>query len=847
MPFLRWRAFALLCLELTLILLIVRLFEIEGRNTLFFPMLCLAAGGFAIHAWLPARFRLGFFGLFSLAGICFMLGWPNGALVVGLGLGLIALCRLPVPLLLRVVLLVASGIVLAGLRVDRPAPFWPVLGSMFMFRIIVYLFETRRERTRPPLDLTLAYFFPLPNACFLFFPVLDFQTFRQTYYDEDDCTIYQTGIAWMARGLSHLLLYRFVKYYLLPAPFEVRDLPHLALLMASIYALYLHMSGWFHLITGVLHLFGFNLPRTNHDYFLASSVSDIWRRINIYWKDFMMKVFFFPAFFALRGWGNGLAMTLAALWAFLATWLLHAYQVFWIAGDLPLSGQHALMWLAAGVLVAVNIQLDLRVKTRKLPEDKETGRQGDRETRRQAGIFGLLVSLSPCLLVLRMLGMFTLVSFFFSCWFVPGFIKTALHLPGLSSENLVRDVAGVGGAIAAIVVVGVWVQKGHAWLKRRGVLPLGQSFGGSVALHLAALGVVALAGVPSMPQWLGPTAGDFVAQMRRDMLSPMEAGQLVRGYYEEIAETHVPAGALLAGLALPEAAIPPDYGHYSDAVRSGDDPLLGNELIPGWSGKLALAPAHFNRLGMRDREGITVPKPAGVRRIALVGSSIIMGFGVEDGEVFKGRLEEMLNAERPAGQPRLELLNFGRGRTFSINHLRFIERKVFAFEPDAIYYFAHQDELYSPRQFMAGIVYRLREKKISGYPYPFMEEIVRKAGVSDDTPVESLERMFMPYSREVTLGLYRVLVEQCRQRGIKPVWIYLPMPGIRETPSGADAVVSVAREAGFQVINLADWAGTHGPGEVKLNAADHHPNALGHRLIAERLFAELRKRPELVP
>ncbi len=59
------------------------------------------------------------------------------------------------------------------------------------------------------------------------------------------------------------------------------------------------MSGQFHIIVGMLHLFGFNLPETHHSYFLASSFTDFWRRINIYWKDFMMKIFFYPAYFAL--------------------------------------------------------------------------------------------------------------------------------------------------------------------------------------------------------------------------------------------------------------------------------------------------------------------------------------------------------------------------------------------------------------------------------------------------------------------------------------------------------------------------------------------------------------------
>jgi hypothetical protein len=357
----RLAAFTLVGLELVLILLVVHRFIIEEAKH-FFPILCLAAGGFVIHAWLPRRWRAAFFVLLSLVSILLVLGWPNGAWILGIGCGLIAVCHLPLPLIVRVLLLVIAGVQLAALRLQFQEPFWPVLVSMFMFRLIVYLYETGRQRGRPPLAHTLAYFFPLPNICFTLFPVLDFQTFRATYYDDEDYTIYQSGITFLVRGISHLLLYRLVKYYLLPAPHELTDLPHLLLFLATNYALYLRVSGWFHAITGILHLFGFNLPRTHHNYFLASSVSDVWRRINIYWKDFMAKVFFFPTFFALRGGGTRLALAAASLGVFLATWLLHSYQVFWLRAELPLSGSDAALWLTAGVVVAVKLQFDLSAK-----------------------------------------------------------------------------------------------------------------------------------------------------------------------------------------------------------------------------------------------------------------------------------------------------------------------------------------------------------------------------------------------------------------------------------------------------------------------------------------------------
>ena len=82
------------------------------------------------------------------------------------------------------------------------------------------------------------------------------------------------------------------------------DAKDVAEFMVATYLLYLHVSGQFHLIVGLLHMFGFNLPETHHRYLLASSFTDFWRRINIYWKDFIMKLFFYPAFFALKRIGT---------------------------------------------------------------------------------------------------------------------------------------------------------------------------------------------------------------------------------------------------------------------------------------------------------------------------------------------------------------------------------------------------------------------------------------------------------------------------------------------------------------------------------------------------------------
>src|SRR5690606_24340121 len=92
----------------------------------------------------------------------------------------------------------------------------------------------------------------------------------------------------------------------------------------------------------------------------ASSFTDFWRRINIYWKEFMQKVFYYPAVFRLRKLGTEKALVVATLYVFLMTWFLHAYQWFWLRGTTLLVAQDILFWTILGLLVVGNSLCEMR-------------------------------------------------------------------------------------------------------------------------------------------------------------------------------------------------------------------------------------------------------------------------------------------------------------------------------------------------------------------------------------------------------------------------------------------------------------------------------------------------------
>jgi D-alanyl-lipoteichoic acid acyltransferase DltB (MBOAT superfamily) len=192
------------------------------------------------------------------------------------------------------------------------------------------------------------------------FPVVDYRTLKRGFLADDVHAIQHRGLRMMFRGTLHLLCYRLVYHELLIPTAEVRTAGSLALYLITNYLLYMRVSGQFHMACGMLHLFGYQLPETHHRYLLATGFTDYWRRINIYWKDFMVKLFFNPVVFRLKRWPQSAALAAGTVTVFLATWTLHAYQSFWLRGTWGFSVPDALFWGVLGVLVLCSVQLDFR-------------------------------------------------------------------------------------------------------------------------------------------------------------------------------------------------------------------------------------------------------------------------------------------------------------------------------------------------------------------------------------------------------------------------------------------------------------------------------------------------------
>jgi hypothetical protein len=411
----RLREFVPILLHLAVLVEVFAVFRVEGRGFQFLVML--AAVVLPAYYLLPIAWKKPAFVAASMAGLVGVFGLDIALWVVPAALFLIGLCYVPARWAVRVGLIGSIAAALALLRVGAgginlgiPAAVWPVLGTMLMFRMILFLYELKHAaKPERPLD-ALTYFFMLPNYCFLHFPVVDYRTYQRGFFASDVHATMRRGLDMMTRGTSHLLLYRLVYHEMLIRPAEVQGPLTLAAFLTCNYLLYLRVSGQFHMACGMFHLFGFQLPETHRHYFLATGFTDYWRRINIYWKDFMVRVVFNPVVFRLKRWPQPRALAVATLTVFVTTWALHAYQSFWLKGRWGFSLPDALFWGILGLLVLVNVRNDAR-------NPRRTGRRAPEMTPRLHAIRAAKVA-----------GTFATLALLWSLWYAPSLSSWAAML-----------------------------------------------------------------------------------------------------------------------------------------------------------------------------------------------------------------------------------------------------------------------------------------------------------------------------------------------------------------------------------------------------------------------------------
>lgn len=271
----------------------------------------------------------------------------------------------------------------------------------------------------------------------------------------------------------------------------------------------------------------------------------------------------------------------------------------------------------------------------------------------------------------------------------------------------------------------------------------------------------------------------------------------------------------------------------------------GYEIIPH-------ATAEISNLGMRGPDRAAT-KPAGVKRILVVGDSVAYGIGVGAEQTFSAVLEKILATYHPDAP--VEVLNSGVAGYNTAQELAFLEQRGFALEPDAIVLaYCPNDVLVTPIVFKDGDRMRFfcPDREIGGFDPLWLErssllrlyvaatqgkglgdETGRPQGVDHDSAYEALRR----------------LVRAARERGIPVLSIVFPLlawefdaydAGARRIHDDVAHVLAAERVPTIDL--LAAWReiGAKNLRSLELKGGDPlHPNARGHEDVARRVYAHL--------
>ncbi|MBX7167429.1 MAG: SGNH/GDSL hydrolase family protein [Pirellulales bacterium] len=807
-----------LCMQLALVALVLSVWQIDKRAFRYqFALIC---AGFVIHHLLPTRMRLPFFGVFSLALIVVLMG-INGLYVIGLGALLIGVVHLPFRLWMRVALLVALGIGLGWLRAYGTLPelhaILPILAGLFMFRLLIYVYDLQTGAAKGELWSTLAYFFMAPNACFTLFPIVDYKTFLRTRYNRDAFEIYQKGVDWIVRGVIQLILYRFVYQNLVIDTHHVANARDAAQYILANFLLYLRVSGNFHLIVGLLHLFGFNLSETHHRYLLASSFTDFWRRINIYWKDFIQKLFFYPIYFRLKRRGELFGLLAATALAFFATWCLHSYQFFWLSGHFLVTWQDIAFWTILGVGVVLNVAYEARAtRKRKLTKGSRTWRD-------------------EFAFALRTIAMFTFICLLWSLWNTPSWHEWTSLLSKFAVMSPIDAVLIFGGLALFGVAAVLW---GHSSSERTDAPRQRRNEAADAEFWRSALVTGALSAalfiVGRNPLLFAdyPQVANALDRLTRQTLNAQDVAKLERGYYEDL----IDQDRNNAELAELYAARPQDWNAATFEYDRPDNKFPNWEYIP----RLSHTQGHFrqsnNRHGMRDQE-YPLERTPGVLRIAILGDSNTAGHHVSDQHVFEQLVEARLNAEFGTPQrPACELMNFAVPSYGPYARLHCLKNKVLAFKPDVAIFFGVNDQEWVLRDIARCLAREL--------PLPdlFVRQIVEEYQLRSGDGARVVEHQLQGRSQELVGWVYGQTIEQCRAAGIRPIYAFLPRLDDRSWElEQLPELIAAAEATGFTVWDLTRaYHGVRDWNELWVETWDSHPGPRGHELIADRLYEKLR-------
>ncbi|MEQ8764541.1 MAG: SGNH/GDSL hydrolase family protein [Planctomycetota bacterium] len=293
--------------------------------------------------------------------------------------------------------------------------------------------------------------------------------------------------------------------------------------------------------------------------------------------------------------------------------------------------------------------------------------------------------------------------------------------------------------------------------------------------------------------------------------------------------------------------------YNAKVLRPSDIPNLIFEQTPGVEVDIGVR-VRIDRHGLRSDRDMPKSKPKGEKRLLVLGDSVAFGWGVELEETFCARIEKAL------GEP-WRVVDSGVVSYNTVQEEAFLRARGLALEPDAILLvYCYNDTQRVNRQMVDGAgprrsrpgILKGRVSRLEWWMltnrhdlattdflrYLTLNELqsrvrdLRRSGSTED--LSALREVLRIAEPETSLNASLQALLRCqelaRERG-------LPFAVARF--SGPPELEAACQKAGIPLIDTG--FDVHSQDErYRLSAVDAHPNAAGHRLLAERILAGLK-------
>jgi hypothetical protein len=295
----------------------------------------------------------------------------------------------------------------------------------------------------------------------------------------------------------------------------------------------------------------------------------------------------------------------------------------------------------------------------------------------------------------------------------------------------------------------------------------------------------------------------------------------------------------------------------ADVVHYLENDFLQFELRPLVQRVLFGQPYLTNKFGMHD-DPVTITKPEHTFRIAFLGSSMDMGWGVQYQDVYINQFQSWLamHASCHGASPprRFEVLNFAVAAYSPLQRLEVLHRKVMAFQPDLVIYSATTLDTRLMEIHLCEVFRRRIDLK-----YDFLREMTSQAKLTaDDLRVcgdgvlvnkERIKSKLRPFYWALYDATMGAISAECRSAAVPLVIVIIPRVGKADAPGARSEPVArlkaLAAHHGLTALDLTSTFDRCDSAELEIAAWDDHPNARGHRRLFRALARAVVRHKEL--